>query len=202
MSLVQGGDSKLKCFGSLGFLTIEYLCIEKLGIGVAGFSSHFSTIRSTPFAISAWRPTVEGRQLIALLAASSLERQRLERQRGQDNTTSLTPLEPEKEFEFFQLLLNRMGEIMRRFCEQPSTVTAAERAEMLCFVEAFCALCGYSQSDEVVRATRSFIELETKANMNALTQAALRKVVSTPCFSPEIRAIMGSILSSTLRSAF
>lgn len=184
MSLVQGGDSKLKCYGTLGFLTIEYLCIEKLGMGVAGFTRHFSSSRAEPFVISAWCPTQEGHQLITLLAGQSLEG------------------ETAREFDFFQTLLNRTGEIMRRFCDQPSAVTVAERAEMLRFVEAFCALCGYAQSDDVVKATRNFIEYESKANMSALTQAAFRKVVSTPCFSPEIRTIMGTILGSTLRSAF
>ena len=184
MSLVQGGDKRLKCFGSLGFLTVEYLCINKLGVGAAGFSSHFSSQRRTPFAISAWRPTVEGHRLIAMMAGENLE------------------ADPIREFDFFQAHLNRTGETMRRFCEQPSSVSSAERWEMIRFVEAFCALCGYSNSDEVVKATRDFIEVESKGNMNTLTQAALRKVATTQCFSPEFGTIIGTILSSTLRSAF
>ena len=177
MSLVQGGDNKLKCYAILGYLTIEYLCIEKLGIGIAGFTSHFSSSKAEDFQISAWNPTLEGFQIIDLLSEGR---------------------EPPREF--FQAHLNRIGGIMRRFCDEPSSVPLVERAEMLRFVEAFCALCGYSPNDEVVRATRNFIEVETKSNMSALNQAALRKVASTPCFNPAIRGVMTAIIGNTLKS--
>jgi hypothetical protein len=186
MALVEGGDRTLKLYSVLGFLTIEYLCVQKLGIGVSGYGKYMNRAdgeKSAEFQIRDWCPTPEGAALVAVLGVK-------EKADLSDGGRV-----------FFQAKINRVGRYMCRFTQQPSEVPPEHRNELIEFLEAFCDLCGYKpDKDDMVRATRNFIQCETKANLAALTHSAVKKMLVTPCFNEEIRLALTSICANGIKS--
>src|SRR5438105_1818535 len=120
MSLVRGGDSTLKCYATIGYMTVEYLCVNKLGIDIRGYSKKVMVNAAQDVKIRQWNPTPEGEQLVETLSGrkcSSFE------DRGQA---------------FFLETLLRISRSMRHFTVNPSSVGAKERTEITQFLEIFC----------------------------------------------------------------